>query len=116
MPTRDAAFTPSDDAAFWMLKTYMGILRSHCDDDCGLATGNLIPETAGPHRANVRYWHKADMRLVHCTCPLSGVKRTSFSDRSSCKRFSYFLLRLRFGDDVASRRFAHLVSDGLPLR
>jgi hypothetical protein len=24
--------------------------------------------------------------------------------------------RLRFGDDVASRRFAHLVSDGLPLR
>ena len=30
---------------------------------------------------------------------------------------SYFLLgRLRFGDDVAPRRFAHLVSDGLPLR
>ena len=27
----------------------------------GLATGNLIPETAGPHRANVRYWHKPDM-------------------------------------------------------
>ena len=49
-------------------------------------------------------------------CPLSGVKRTSFSDRSSRKRFSYFLLeRLRFGDDVASRRFAHLVSDGSPL-
>jgi len=34
----------------------------------------------------------------------------------SRKRFSYFLLgRLRFGDDVASRRFAHLVSDGFPL-
>ena len=61
MPTRGAAFTPSDDAAFWMLKTYIGILRSHCDDDCGLATGNLIPETAGPRRANVRYWHKADI-------------------------------------------------------
>ena len=25
---------------------------------------------------DVRYWHLADMRLVHCTCPLSGVKRT----------------------------------------
>ena len=54
--------------------------------------------------------------LVHCTCSLSGVRRISFSDPSSRKRFSYFLLgRLRFGNDVASRRFAHLVSDGLPL-
>jgi hypothetical protein len=85
MPTRDAAFTPSDDAAFWMLKTYMGILRSHCDNDCGLATGNLIPETAGPHRANVRYWHLADIpsctvyvrfrgnsghAFLHCKCLL----------------------------------------------
>ena len=25
---------------------------------------------------NVRYWHKADIRCVHCTCPLLGVKRT----------------------------------------
>ena len=25
---------------------------------------------------NVRFWHKADMRELHCTCPLSGVKRT----------------------------------------
>jgi hypothetical protein len=34
----------------------------------------------------------------------------------SGKCFSYFLLgRLRFCDDVAFRRFAHLVSDGLPL-
>ena len=24
----------------------------------------------------VRYWHKADMHELHCTCPLSGVKRT----------------------------------------
>jgi len=36
--------------------------------------------------------------------------------QGSRKRFSYFLLgRLRFGDDVASRKFAHLESDGLPL-
>jgi hypothetical protein len=43
-------------------------------------------------------------------------KRTSRAGLSSRKRFSYFLFgRLRFGDDVASRRFAHLVSDGLPL-
>ena len=62
---------------------------------------------------NVRLWHLADIP----SCPLSGVKRISFSDRSSRKRFSYFLLgRLRFGDDVASRKFAHLVSDGLPFR
>ena len=53
---------------------------------------------------------------VALQCPLLGVKQTSFSDSSSRKRFSYFLLgRLRFCDDVASRRFAHLVSDGLPL-
>ena len=26
--------------------------------------------------ANVRYWHKADIPELHCTCPLSGVKRT----------------------------------------
>ena len=25
---------------------------------------------------NVRYWHKADIEPVHCTGPLSGVKRT----------------------------------------
>ena len=30
---------------------------------------------------NVRYWHKADIALLHCTCPLSGVKRTSIFDR-----------------------------------
>ena len=71
--------------------------------------------------------------LVHRTCPLLGVKRTCHfalhmsaydpkrtsggrNSPSSRKRFSYFLLgRLRFGDDVASRRFVHLVSDGLPL-
>ena len=27
-------------------------------------------------RAHVRYWHKADIALVHRTCPLLGVKRT----------------------------------------
>jgi len=67
MPTRDAAFTPSDDAAFWMLKTYMGILRSHCDDDCGLAIGNLIRDRRSasyecPLLAQSRH------RLVHRTC------------------------------------------------
>ena len=25
---------------------------------------------------NVRFWHLADIGLVHCTCPLLGVKRT----------------------------------------
>ena len=32
----------------------------------------------GAHRrlVNVCFWHKADIELVHCTCPLSGVKRT----------------------------------------
>ena len=54
--------------------------------------------------------------LVHYKCPLSGVKQHDFSEPPSRKRFSYFLLgRLRFCDDGASRRFAHLVSDGLPL-
>ncbi len=31
--------------------------------------------------ADVRYWHKADMRLVRCTCPLSlheGVSEDEF--------------------------------------
>ena len=67
-------------------------------------------------------------------CPLLGVKQTLLQltsmsaydpkrtsaitrDPSSHKRLDYFLLgRLRFDDDVASRRFAHLVSDGLPLK
>ena len=38
----------------WMLKTYMGILRSHCYDDCGLAIGNLT----------------RDRRSASCACPL----------------------------------------------
>ena len=25
---------------------------------------------------DVRYWHKADITELHCTCPLLGVKRT----------------------------------------
>ena len=25
---------------------------------------------------DVRYWHKADIAELHCTCPLLGVKRT----------------------------------------
>ena len=25
---------------------------------------------------DVRYWHLADMGLLHCTCPLSEAKRT----------------------------------------
>src|SRR4029077_15829028 len=50
-PPRHSA---SDDAAFWMLKTYMGILRSHCDDDCGLAIGNFT----------------RDRRSASCECPL----------------------------------------------
>jgi hypothetical protein len=54
--------------------------------------------------------------ICSAECPLSGVKQHDFSEPPSRKRFSYFLLgRLRFGDDGASRRFAHRVSDGLPL-
>jgi hypothetical protein len=38
------------------------------------------------------------------------------SGHGSRERFSYLLLgRLQFCDDVTFRRFAHLVSDGLPL-
>jgi hypothetical protein len=51
----------------------MGILRPHCDDDCGLAIGNLIRDRR-PRRTNVRYWHKADMPLAVRECPLSGGK------------------------------------------
>jgi hypothetical protein len=53
--------------------------------------------------------------LVHCKCPLLGESGNDFLTPSR-KCFGYFLLgRLPFGDNVASRRFAHLVSDGLPL-
>ena len=60
--------------------------------------------------------------LVFCGQSQKGVKEWGLSGADMIfltrhKRFSHFLLgRLRFGDDVASRRFAHLVSDGLPLR
>src|ERR1700747_294366 len=55
--------------------------------------------------------HKADIE----TAP-SNVRFWGESGHRSRKRFSYLLLgRRRFCDDVTSRRFAHLVSDGLPL-
>jgi hypothetical protein len=64
---------PSDDAAFWMLKTYMGILRLHCDDDCGLAIGNLIRD-----RRSASYecplLAQSGHELMHRTCPLLGGK------------------------------------------
>jgi hypothetical protein len=45
-----------------------------------------------------------------------GGEANMIPDPTSRKRFGYFHLgRLRFDDDVASRKFAHLVSDGLPL-
>jgi hypothetical protein len=62
---------PSDDAAFWMLKAYMGILRPHCDDDCGLAIGNLIRDRR-PRRTNVRYWHKADIEELPANVAFGG--------------------------------------------
>ena len=63
---------------------------------------------------DVRYWHRADM-LIAGMSAIGGKADIDFLTARR-KRFSYFLLgRLRFGDDVASRRFAHLVSDGLPL-
>jgi hypothetical protein len=40
---------------------YMGTLRSHCDDHCGLAIGKLGPDTA-------------DLRIVRMSA--IGTKRT----------------------------------------
>ena len=38
---------------------------------------HLAPRRRGDRiGAHVRFWHKADMPVVHCTCPLLGVKRT----------------------------------------
>ena len=49
-------------------------------------------------------------------CLLSGGSGHDFLTSLVANALAYFLSGLRFGDDVASRRFFHLVSDGLPLR
>jgi hypothetical protein len=99
--------------------------------DAGIGLGRPFAKTIGALVAMSAIGPKRHAP-VHCICTFSGLKRTWLSHRkmsandpkrtsragppSSRKRFSYFLLgRLRFGDDVVSRRFAHLVSDGLPL-
>jgi hypothetical protein len=71
------------------------------------AQGKAYRESAiGPKRTLASALHMSAFR---------GKADIDFSDIR--KRFSYFLLgRLRFCDDVACRRFAHLVSDGLPLK
>ncbi|MGB8588303.1 MAG: hypothetical protein WCD87_22010, partial [Pseudolabrys sp.] len=82
-------------------------------------------QTFGTHPQMSAFGGKADMGITlrdqsrHAACASGrsafGAEADMISDRSSRKRFSYFRFgRLRFGDDVASRRFAHLVSDGLP--
>ena len=57
--------------------------------------GDRIGET------NVRYWHKADMPLLHRTCPLLGVKRTSLfvAHMSACDPKRTFA-----GSRLASKR------------
>ena len=72
---RDAALTPSDDAVFWMLKTYMGILRSHCDDDCGLVIGNLTRDRRYAS-CECPLLAQSGHAQLHRTCLLLGVKRT----------------------------------------
>ena len=76
--------------------------------------GGEISFYIGPLRMSAFGTKRTSLVAPHMSA--FGGKADMISDRSSRKRFSYFLLgRLRFGDDVASRRFAHLVSDGLPL-
>ena len=59
---------------------------------------------------------KADMQLALAEGLLSGGSGHDFLTSLVANALAYFLSGLRFGDDVASRRFFHLVSDGLPLR
>ena len=33
---------------------------------------------------DVRFWHKADMLELRCTCPLSGVKAVSLQTSAEC--------------------------------
>jgi hypothetical protein len=83
---------------------------------CAKKTG-----TRDAHAMRLRQSYSGELRdqSRHAACASGrsafGAEADMISDRSSRKRFSYFRFgRLRFGDDVASRRFAHLVSDGLP--
>ena len=66
----------------------------------------LRPSAEKYYLGYVRYWHLADIRYLHCTCPLSGVKRTwasalhmsAFDPKRTCVN--------EFGPLVANRRYA----------
>ena len=57
-----------------ILKMYMGTLRSHCDDYCGLPIGNLAPDTVDPRVVQMSAFGTKRTSLV--ALHFSGVKRT----------------------------------------